>query len=237
MAKLNYEHIFAAAGFSGETFDIAAGVANVDVIDVLLSVGDGALEPDAPHMLESTGALGGARALDISGLEAENAAQGGAALNGRFFYLSVRNSDIVASNITVSATGTINGAATLVIATEGDYLFHHSSSGNWRVNILPTPAEGLATIARVPFVVADWAAGTKNEITILQTGVPGAGEVGPHGLTPAGTYVVQIINTDNTPDEMVDAEIQFAANGDITLLKAGLGAAFNGVAIIVGSLD
>lgn len=238
MAKLNYEHVYAAAGFSGEQFNVAAGPANTDIIDVLLSVGDGALTEDAPHVLVSSGALGGARQLDISGMEVESAAKGGQALDGRFFYFSVQNSDITTNNLTVVSSATINGAATFVIATPGDYMFHHVTSGAWRVNILPTPAEKLATLARVSFASTDWDAGAvKNTIKILQTGTPGAGEVGPHGLTPYGSYVVQVINTDLTPDELVDVEIQFASNGDITMKKSGLGQDFAGVAIIVGTLD
>ena len=58
MAKMNYEHVFSSAGFSGESFDIAQGPANTGVIDVLLSVGNGALTEDAPHALVSTGVLG-----------------------------------------------------------------------------------------------------------------------------------------------------------------------------------
>ena len=160
------------------------------------------------------------------------------ALNGRFFYLSVQNTNIGASNITISSSGTINGAATFVISTTGDYLFHHVSGGTWRVNALPRPEEPLATIKRVSFAAADWDAGaTKNVIKVIQTGVPAAGEVGPHGLLASGSYVVQVINTDLTPDEQVDVEVQFAANGDITLRKASKMADFAGVVVIVGSMD
>lgn len=239
MAKIFYEHILAGAGFSGEQFNIAAGPANTALIDVLLSVGDGALTEDAPHVLVSTGALGGARALDISGLEVESAGKGGQALDGRFFYLSVQNSDISGTNtLTISGTTTINGSATFVIDSTGDYLFHHVTGGVWRVNSLPRPEEPIATMTRVPFASTDWDAGaTKNTIKILQTGTPAAGEVGPHALTAKPSYVVQVINTDATPDEQVDVEIQFASNGDITLKKSGLGADFAGVAVIVGTMD
>lgn len=238
MAKLNYEHVFSSAGFSGEQFDVAQGPADTGIIDVLLSVGDGALTEDAPHVLVSTGALGGARVLDISGLEVESAAKGGQALDGRFFYFSVQNTDILTNSITVSGGATINGDATFAISTEGDYLFHHVSGGVWRCNILPRPSEKLATLARVSFASTDWDAGvTKDTIKIIQTGTPAAGEVGPHDVTAYGSYVVQVINTDSTPDELVDVEIQFSSNGDITLKKAAKAPDFNGVAIIVGTLD
>ena len=237
MAKLNYEHVFSSAGFSGEQFDIAAGPADTGIVDTLLSAGDGALTEDAPHVLISSGALGGARNLDISGLEAESAAKGGQALDGRFFYLSVQNTDILTNSITVSGGATINGDATFEIATEGDYLFHHVSGGVWRVNILPRPSEHLATLARVTFTSSDWDDGTADHIKILQTGTPSTGEVGPHDITAAGSYVVQVLNTDLSPHELVDVEIQYAANGDITLRKARRAPEFNGVAIIVGTLD
>lgn len=239
MAKLNYSHVYAAAGFSGESFDIAAGPANTDIIDVLLSVGNAALTSDAPHVLLSSGALfAGGVTLDISALEAESSAAGSAALNGRFFYLSVQNSNISAvNNIVISSSATINGAASFTISNTGDYIFHHVASGAWRVNILPTPAEKIATLARISFASTDWALGTANQIKVIAAGTPGAGEVGPHGLAAYSSYVVQVINTDLTPDEIVDAEIQIASNGDITILKAGLGAAFAGVVVIVGSLD
>jgi len=237
MAQVNYTHVFSSAGFSGEQFDIAAGPADALIINGLLSVGNGLLTEDAPHVLISTGALGGARILDISGLESESVAKGGQALDGRFFYLSIQNTDILSNSITVSGGATINGSATFVISTEGDYLFHHVTGGVWRVNLLPRPSEKIATLARVPFAAADWALGIVNAVKVIQTGSPGTGEVGPHLITVAGTYVVQVINTDLTPNELVDVEIQYAANGDVTLRKAQKAPAFNGVAVLIGTMD
>ena len=318
MAKMNYEHVYAAAGFSGESWDVAQGYnlatfnatagettfaatgksitlstssfpawftvgkqfvvsgsvsnngtftvasysASVITVqetlvnetpvgavsfdgdgdtliqDVLLKAGSGALTTDAPLVLVSTGALGAARQLDISALEAESAGQGGEALRGRLLVLSVQNTDLLTNNLTVVSSSTINGAASLVISSAGEYLLYHIESGVWRATVLPTPADGLATITRISFSAADWDAGaTKNTIKILQTGSPAAGEVGPHELTIAGSYVIQVINTDLTPDEMVDVEIQFAANGDITMKKAARAADFNGTVVIIGSLD
>jgi len=237
MAKLNYEHIFSSAGFSGEQFDIAAGPADDGIIDVLLSAGDGALTSDAPHVLVSTGPLGGNRVLDISGLESESASQGGEALDGRFFYLSIQNTDILTNSLTVSGGSTINGSSTFVINTEGDYIFHHVSGGVWRCNILPRPSEKMATLARVDFTSSDWSAGTRDMIKVLQTGTPGAGEVGPHEITAYSSYIVQVINTDLSPSEQVDVEIQYSSNGDITLRKARRAADFNGTVLILGTLD
>ena len=228
MAKMNYEHVFAAAGFSGEQFDIAAGPANTGIIDVLLSAGDGVLTSDAPHVLVSTGALNAAGvALDISALETEKTVDGGEALPGRFFYLSIQNSNISTVNtITVSSSATINGAATFVINSTGDYLFHHVAAGVWRVNSLPRPNEPLATIARVNIAAGSWASHAYS--------IPQA----THGLVAASSYVVNVINQDLTPDEIVDVEVQFnAATGDITLRKGAKAPNFNGVAVIIGSFD
>lgn len=321
MAKFNYAHVFAGAGFSGETWDVSQGYnesysstagdlafaatgstmtlttgtfpssfaevgkeivvsgttsndgtytivsldgtskiltvketlvdetpvgvtaidgsIDTDIQDVLLSTGDGVLTEDAPHVLVSTGALGAARNLDISGMEAEIAARGGEDLPGRFFYLSIQNTDISSTNtITMSAGSTINGAATFVISSEGDYIFHHTRDGVWRVNVLPRPAEKIATLVRIDFTSADWDAGTENNtITVLQTGTPSAGEVGPHLITPYDSYLVQVINTDMSPSELVDVEVQFAANGDITLRKARRAPDFSGTVVISGTLD
>jgi len=234
MAKLMYEHVFAAGGFSGESFDIAVGPANTGLIDVLLSAGDGALTDNAPHALVSTGALTAARALDISGMETEGAGGGGQALNGRFFYLSVQNTDIETNPITISSSTSINGVGTLVIDNVGDYLFTHLSGGVWRANFLPSTVPDTASMVRVTFAAADWVG---NAITILRTGTPGAGQVGPHDLAAYNSYLVQIINTDQTPDEMVDVELQFAGSGNITMRKAPRAAAFAGIAVISGTVD
>ena len=116
------------------------------------------------------------------------------ALPGRFFYLSIQNSNISSVNsITVNSSATINGIATLVITGPGDYLFHHVSSGVWRVNELPRPEEPLATIKRIPFASTVWDAGaTKNQIKILQTGSPSSGEIGPHELVVAGSGIIVV---------------------------------------------
>jgi len=228
----------AIANESAQT-PVIDGSPDTGIIDVLLSAGNGALTADAPLVLMSTGALTSSRTLDITGLETETALEGGEKLPGRFFFLNVLNSDISATvTITVSSSATINGSASLTIVNQGDYLFQHVVDGVWRVNILPRPTEGVATLVRVPFTAADWAAGINNAVVIPQSGALGAGEVGPHGLVKYGSYIVQVINTDLTPDELVDVEVQFdPATGDITLVKAQKAPAFNGVAVIAGTID
>ena len=215
------------------------GSINPCIIDNLLKSDNGVLETDAPFILYSTGSLGAARTLDLSNMEAENTNQGGEPLPGRMVIVSVTNDDITPTNsITVSGSTSVNGNANYAITTQGDYIFTHIRDGIWRANILPRPAEGLATIARVDFTAADWAAGTANEITVIKGGTPGAGEVGPHNLTLAGSYIVDVINTDLDPDEKVEVETQFdPATGNVTIIKACKKSAFNGTAVIVGSLD
>lgn len=217
----------------------ADGSADTALIDVLLKTGNGALTTDAPLVLVSTGALGAARTLDISALEVEDTAQGAQALRGRIFIFGVLNSDISQTNsITLSATTSINGAPTFAITSQGDYMFAHVANGVWRCTVLPRPADNLASVVRIPFTAADWSAGTINQITIPATGALSPGQVGPHGLAAYGSYLVQVINTDLTPDEMVDVETQFnAVTGAITLLKAQKAKPFNGVCVIAGSLD
>ena len=316
MAKMNYEHVYAAAGFSGDSWDIAVGYnltftsavgavsfdnatkkitlasgtfptwlvagkvfytdsvtnpgpftvkirnsgtditlfetpvnellvtatligsADTKIQDVLLSAGNGILTTDAPLVLVSTGALTAPRTLSISALESESVDQGSEPLRGRFFFLSVQNTDVGTNSITISSSATINGSATFVISSTGEYMFYHIANGLWRAVVLPLPTERLATIARIPFADYKWDEGTtKDTITILQTGSPSLGEVGPHSLTLASSYIVQVINTDLTPDELVDVEVQYATSGNIVLRKAAKAQDFNGVAIIVGALD
>ena len=215
------------------------GSAEPDIQDILLSAGDGALTEDTPHVLTSTGALGAARTLDISGMENESSGRGGLELKGRFFYLSIQNSDISSTNtITISGSTSINGNASYAVQNTGDYIFHYTSDGVWLVNILPRPSEQVATLKRITFAATDWDAGANNnEITVIQTGTPAAGQVGPHSLAAYESYMVQVINTDLPQPELVDVEIQFASNGDITMKKARQAGDFNGIMIIAGTLD
>jgi hypothetical protein len=87
---------------------------------------------------------------------------------------------------------------------------------------------------REAFTIADWNNGTLNEITILATGVPGVGQIGPHGLAVNDSYVVSVFaDSDN---EKVDVGIVVdPGTGNVTLTKTGLGASFNGRVVIVDS--
>jgi hypothetical protein len=216
------------------------GTIDTAIIDVLLSAGDGILTTDAPLVLTSTGLLGAARTLSIADLEEESALQGGEALRGRFFYLTITNTDITTTNtLTVTSSGTINEETSFVITSPGDYMFFHISNGAWRCSVMPRPEESIASLIRVPFTAAGWSAGDKNSITIPQSGTadPAAGEFGPHTIAPFDSYMVQVINTDLTPNEIVDVEVQFALNGNVTLVKAQKARPFNGIALICGTLD
>ena len=47
---------------------------------------------------------------------------------------------------------------------------------------------------------------------------------------------MQVLNTDLTPPELVDVEVQFDSSGNVTLRKAKKAPDFNGTAVIVGSV-
>lgn len=228
MAKTFYEAIIAAGGYAGESFDIAAGPANTDVIDVLLSANGGTnasnLTENCPTSLFATGTLTADVTLDLTNAEAD----------GRFIYLSIRTSDIATNTITLSPTTSINGAASLLINTQSDYILIHETGGVWRAYRQKTSLANEALIFRATFAGAVWSAGVNNQITIVQTGAPGAGQIGPHGLAIAASYVVQVFR--DSDDEMVDVGVVVDdSTGNITLTKAGLGAAFAGRVVVIGS--
>jgi hypothetical protein len=232
MAKNFFETIIASGGFAGESFDMAVGPANTDVIDLLLSAagagptGVATLQENAPVNLYSTGALGAAKNLSLSGIEQ----------NGRFFFLSVRNSDISTNNLTVTATTDINGGGTdLVISVAADYIFVHETGGSWRAYQQRLSTASAAAVFRATFAGTDWTNGTANEITIIQTGAPAAGEIGPHALDIASSYDVTVLN--DTDDEVVDVGVSVnTGTGDITLSKTGLGPNFAGRVLILGTV-
>lgn len=226
MAKNFYEAIIASGGFAGEHFDIAVGPSNTGIIDILLSVGDGTLTEDAPISLISTGALGDTRQLDLSNLEQD----------GRIFLLSVRNTDIATNNLQVIGTTSVNGfgpTTGLVINEERNYWFIHETGGFWRAYEQRLSFGAASVVFRDTFNAADWRAGINNQITIIRTGAPGAGEIGPHNLADADSYVVQVYR--DRDDEVVDTGVVVdSTTGNITITKTGLGAAFDGRVIIVG---
>lgn len=96
--------------------------------------------------------------------------------------------------------------------------------------------QGLAK--EITFEVADWGAGTANTIRIIASGIPGAGEVGPHELPVEGKAYAVTVFKDGvgalTIGVDVGVEIDLGS-GLITLTKAGLAAPFDGRAIITGS--
>lgn len=130
--KVFYEAIFAHGGFAGDVFDIAVGPANIDVIDVLLSIGDGTLTQNIPINIISTGLLHANRALDLSGAEQ----------NGKMAFLSIRNTDIAIHNITIMPSGTINGLSSLTVTGPQDYILVHETAGVWRAYFQQTTAGG-----------------------------------------------------------------------------------------------
>ena len=227
MAKNFYETIIASGGFAGEHFDVAAGPANTGVIDILLSVGDGTLTEDAPISVISTGTLGADRVLDLSNLEAAD---------GRILLLSVRNDDIGTFTLTLQATTSINGfgpTTGFIISSAKNYWLIHETGGFWRAYEQRLNFGASSVVYRDTFVAADWANGTNNQITIIRSGAPGAGEIGPHNLADADSYVVQVYR--NNDDELIDTGVIVdSATGNITLTKTGLGQNFDGRVIIIG---
>lgn len=105
------------------------------------------------------------------------------------------------------------------------------SSLNARVSVLELRA-GLAT--EFAFAASDWMAGVQNEITIVQSGVPGAGQLGPHNFPIGRAYHISIFRQDGPPVLTgVDVEVKInLTSGDITIKKAGLGQPFPGRVII-----
>lgn len=228
--KSFYEAIIAEGGFAGQVFDVTQGDAgsfpdNTDIIDVLLSVGNGTLTGNAPVNIISTGLLNAARSLTITATEQ----------NGRFFFLSVRNTDITTNNLTVVATTDINGGgASFVISSARDFLFVHETGGTWRAYEQKENLSNFARVFRGTFTALTWSAGTANQITIVQTGAPAAGQIGPHGLAIASSYVVQVYR--DSDNKLVDTGVIVnGGTGNITLTKTGLGQDFAGRVIVVGT--
>lgn len=227
--KTFYEAIIAQGGFAGQFFDVAQGPANTDVINTLLSAGNGTLTGNAPINMASTGALGAPRSLSIVNTEQ----------NGRVFFISVRNSDITTNNLTIVATTDINGGgASFVISSPKDYVFVHETSGTWRAYEQKL-SQTSAQIFRSAFFAANWSAGTANQIRIIKSGVPGPGQIGPHNLGVASTYLVQVYrdNGGTEPEaELVDIQVKVDdVSGDIVLIKTGLSTAFDGHVIVAGT--
>ncbi len=87
----------------------------------------------------------------------------------------------------------------------------------------------------VSFTAADWAAGVANVITVIRSGAPAAGQIGPHGLTPSDRYVIQVYDTTVSPSEQVEVETTIdPTTGNITLTKSPVPPDFPGYLVIVG---
>lgn len=225
-----YEAIIAEGGFAGQVWDVTAGAGgsfpdNLDIQDILLEVGNGALTGNAPINLISTGTLGAPRTLNITATEQ----------NGRIFFLSIRNTDITTNNLTIVATTDINGGgASFVVSSPRDFIFVHETGGTWRAYEQKENLSNFARAFRATFLAGTWSAGTANRITIIRTGAPAAGQIGPHGLALASSYTVMVFR--DSDNQLVDVgAVVDPVTGNITLSKTGLGANFAGRVIVVGT--
>lgn len=225
-----YEAIIAEGGFAGQVWDVTAGAGgsfpdNLDIQDILLEVGNGALTGNTPINLISTGTLGAPRSLNITATEQ----------NGRIFFLSVRNTDITTNNLTVVATTDINGGgASFVISSARDFIFVHETGGTWRAYEQKENLSNFARAFRATFLAATWSAGTANRITIIRTGAPAAGQIGPHGLALASSYTVMVFR--DSDNQLVDTGVVVdPGTGNITLSKTGLGQNFDGRVVVIGT--
>lgn len=88
--------------------------------------------------------------------------------------------------------------------------------------------------ADVVFAIADWAAGTPNEITILASGAPAAGQVGPHGLIIGTAYSTTVFQkTGATLFETVGIRVDIdTTTGNLTIHKTGLTDPFDGRIVV-----
>ena len=92
----------------------------------------------------------------------------------------------------------------------------------------------LGRAVEVVFTVADWLAGSSvNEIVVIPSGTPGAGEVGPHTQPIGRAYGMSVFKDDLPLTIGVDIELKISlATGEITLIKAPLADPFDGRIII-----
>jgi len=106
----------------------------------------------------------------------------------------------------------------------GDILVRNDSNQWVPINVLPRS---------FTFVVADWAAGTANEITIIGSGTSGPGQIGPHNYDNLGPYQVLVFSESGNIVTQVDVEVETnIITGDVTLRKSGLAPAFDGRAVV-----
>ena len=228
MTKNLYENLRIHGALETQVFDVAAGPANVGVIDTLLSAGDGQLQVGAPFMLRSTGALGAGRTLDLTAVEAAP----------RTLFFDVSNTDLNPNNIVLSPSVSINGAPSISVAEVSQWILYHVGGGVW-YGLRQWPQNTIegAAVKRLAFDSGVWAAGTANEITITQSAGPGPGQIGPHGLDIANTYVVQVYSLRlGVMVLQLLTTIVDPATGNITVQIADSSLAFGGTVIIVGDV-
>ncbi len=223
------ETIVLGGGLAGTVFDIAAGPANTALIDVLLSAGDGIVTADIPLFLRSTGALGAARTLTLDDAEDDGP---------RVVFIDFNNTDIAGNNIIVSGSVTINGAASITVSEVSQWILFHVGGGIWyALRQWPQNTVEGAAVRRLAFAGGVWAAGVVDQITITQSAGPAAGEIGPHGLDVADSYIVQVYDTSGADSILVGTEAEVdPATGNITLIKAPAVADFAGTVIIIGDV-
>ena len=116
-----------------------------------------------------------------------------------------------------------------------DWIMQYSDL-NRRVSILEEVA-GLAKSSR--FITTDWTSGANSrEIKIIQSGVPGAGELGPHEFTAGVPYAISVFKDSPAPVIVgVDLEMDISlTTGNIILRIAPLSTPFDGRVIISSSI-
>lgn len=108
------------------------------------------------------------------------------------------------------------------------------SAVNSRVSIIEAKM-GLAK--EFPFAAADWDDGIVNTIEIIQTGVPGPGQIGPHSLPIGTAYNISVFEAGGAVVRAgVDTEVEIdLITGLVRLKIAGLATSFDG-RVIIGSI-
>jgi len=201
MAKSFYETIIASGGFAGEHFDIAQGLANVDIIDTLLNAGDGTLQINTPIAICSTGVLGAARVLNLNNIEQD----------GRIVFVSIRNSDIIINNLTITATTDINGVGpNLVINDARDYIFVHTTGGSWRAYLQDTASASESTVG-FNYVFVD----SPTE------GDPGVGQLSFDTDTSGNIIGINIDPIDNDNNDLIEYFRNIDPFGIISIISYG----------------
>lgn len=142
--------------------------------------------------------------------------------------------DPITGNITLTKTGlgTDFDGRVIIIASAGT----GPAGPTGATGTGPTGPTGPAGVRTFAFDTNDWSSGTADEIIIPKSGPLLAGEIGPHGLSSNGPYIVQVFKTDiNNADLLEEVHVGMLINksdGTITLRKGGVLADFNGSILI-----